>query len=102
MDHKILINLCVNLLQNDYVPLLTIRLELIESEVAFRPPLDENTSKVSVQETVQQWLMGFLSRGTLVEMLGKKVRFFFRNLLNFLTSFTPQGAESSHHTINNE
>ncbi|KAK2190791.1 hypothetical protein NP493_68g02016 [Ridgeia piscesae] len=33
------------------VPILTIRLELIEKTVALRPPLDESSSEESVQET---------------------------------------------------
>lgn len=55
------------------VPILTIRLELIDNRVAFRPPLDQTTSVVSVQEVVNQWLDGFLARGRLVQMLGPKV-----------------------------
>ncbi len=55
------------------IPILTVRLELIENLVAFRPPLDESTSNVSVQETVQKWLNSFLDRGNLVDMLGGKV-----------------------------
>ncbi|XP_071095883.1 uncharacterized protein [Haliotis cracherodii] len=54
------------------IPVLTIRLELIENGVAFRPPLDQNTSVISVQELVQRWLEGFLARGKLVSMLGPK------------------------------
>ena len=57
----------------DTVPILTIRLELIENEVAFRPPLDQSTSYASVQETIRQWLDGFLARGRLVDMLSGKV-----------------------------
>ena len=63
------------LLQDDdsIVPILTIRLELIDNKVAFRPPLDQTTSVISVQEVVNQWLDGFLARGRLVKMLGPKV-----------------------------
>ena len=61
-------------LQDGSIPILTIRLELIEKLVAFRPPLDQNTSDVSVQETVDKWLAMFLSRGRLVQMLGGKVK----------------------------
>jgi len=62
-------------LQDDesVIPILTIRLELIDNRVAFRPPLDQNTSVISVQELVLQWLDGFLARGRLVKMLGPKV-----------------------------
>ena len=60
--------------QGDSPPILKIRLELIENQVAFQPPLDESTSNTSVQETVQDWLDGFLARGRLVEMLGGKVK----------------------------
>ncbi|XP_052258855.1 uncharacterized protein LOC127863384 isoform X2 [Dreissena polymorpha] len=54
------------------IPILTIRLELIDHRVAFRPPLDQTTSVISVQELVLQWLDGFLARGRLVKMLGPK------------------------------
>ncbi|XP_052060514.1 uncharacterized protein LOC127700861 isoform X4 [Mytilus californianus] len=54
------------------MPVLTIRLELIDNRVAFRPPLDQSTSVISVQELVQQWLDGYLARGKLVKMLGPK------------------------------
>ncbi|XP_053409232.1 uncharacterized protein LOC123561373 isoform X4 [Mercenaria mercenaria] len=54
------------------IPILTIRLELIDNRVAFRPPLDQTTSVISVQELVHQWLDGFLARGRLVKMLGPK------------------------------
>lgn len=55
------------------MPILTIRLELIDNRVAFRPPLDTHTSVISVQELVHQWLDSFLARGKLVKMLGPKV-----------------------------
>ena len=55
------------------LPILTIRLELIENNVAFRPPLDQTSSVVSVQELVSRWLSGFVARGRLVKMLGPKV-----------------------------
>nr|XP_022320176.1 dynein beta chain, flagellar outer arm-like isoform X6 [Crassostrea virginica] len=54
------------------MPILTIRLELIDNRVAFRPPLDTHTSVISVQELVHQWLDSFLARGKLVKMLGPK------------------------------
>ncbi|GFS27875.1 dynein beta chain, flagellar outer arm [Elysia marginata] len=54
------------------VPILTIRLELIENNVGFRPPLDQSTSVVSVQELVHTWLQSYLARGKLVTMLGPK------------------------------
>ncbi|KAL5020323.1 hypothetical protein ScPMuIL_003215 [Solemya velum] len=56
----------------ELLPILTIRLELIDNRVSFRPPLDQNTSIISVQELVQGWLDGFLARGKLVKMLGPK------------------------------
>lgn len=58
------------------MPILTIRLELIDNRVAFRPPLDTHTSVISVQELVHQWLDSFLARGKLVKMLGPKVNIF--------------------------
>lgn len=58
---------------NLVMPILTIRLELIDNRVAFRPPLDTHTSVISVQELVHQWLDSFLARGKLVKMLGPKV-----------------------------
>ncbi|XP_064599567.1 LOW QUALITY PROTEIN: uncharacterized protein LOC135466077 [Liolophura sinensis] len=54
------------------LPILTLRLELVENRVAFTPPLDQLSSVVSVQEIVSQWLKGFLDRGRLVKMLGPK------------------------------
>ncbi|KAK7479591.1 hypothetical protein BaRGS_00029140 [Batillaria attramentaria] len=54
------------------LPILTIRLELIENNVAFRPPLDQTSSVVSVQELVSRWLASFVARGRLVKMLGPK------------------------------
>ncbi len=63
----------LHVFQGSVTPILTVRLELIENLVAFRPPLDESTSNVSVQETVQKWLNSFLDRGNLVDMLGGKV-----------------------------
>lgn len=63
------------------MPVLTIRLELIDNRVAFRPPLDQSTSVISVQELVHQWLDGYLARGKLVKMLGPKVIFKLRSLL---------------------
>ena len=71
------IDIFLYLQENDtLIPILTIRLELIDNRVAFRPPLDQNTSAVSVQELVHQWLDGFLARGRLVKMLGPKVIFY--------------------------
>ena len=60
-------------IQETTVPILTIRLELIENVISFRPPLDESTSDVSVWEAVQMWLQRNLRRGLLVEMVGGKV-----------------------------
>ncbi|XP_069115919.1 uncharacterized protein [Argopecten irradians] len=57
---------------NIIMPILTIRLELIDNRVAFRPPLDQSSSVISVQELVQKWLDGYLARGKLVKMLGPK------------------------------
>ena len=63
----------VSCCQNASIPILTIRLELMEKKVALRPPLDESSSQECVQETVQHWLDSFLARGSLVHMLGGKV-----------------------------
>ncbi|XP_078672103.1 uncharacterized protein LOC144911712 isoform X1 [Branchiostoma floridae x Branchiostoma belcheri] len=60
-----------NISQDPYVPILTIRLELIENVVSFNPPLDQNSAMLSVQELVTKWLESFLSRGALVQMLGR-------------------------------
>ncbi|CAH1797693.1 unnamed protein product [Owenia fusiformis] len=59
-----------NMNPDGIIPILTIRLELIENEVAFRPPLDQSTSVISVQELVKKWLEVFVARGKLVNMLG--------------------------------
>ena len=63
----------MSLCQDASIPILTIRLELMEKKVALRPPLDESSSQECVQETVQHWLDSFLARGSLVHMLGGKV-----------------------------
>ena len=55
------------------MPILRIRLELINNEVTFQPPLDESTSKTSVREIVDEWLTAFVDRGKLVQMLGSEV-----------------------------
>lgn len=55
------------------VPILTVRLELIQDEVTFRPPLDGTTSSESVKEVVNRWIHGFLKRAEFVEMFGSKV-----------------------------
>lgn len=65
------------------MPILTIRLELIDNRVAFRPPLDTHTSVISVQELVHQWLDSFLARGKLVKMLGPKVSIFYNVVVFF-------------------
>lgn len=65
------------------MPILTIRLELIDNRVAFRPPLDTHTSVISVQELVHQWLDSFLARGKLVKMLGPKVSIFYSIIVFF-------------------
>ncbi|ELU01785.1 hypothetical protein CAPTEDRAFT_107782 [Capitella teleta] len=61
-----------NRARGEVVPILMIRLELIENEIAFRPPLDQSTSYTSVQETIHHWLDSFLARGRLIEMLSGK------------------------------
>lgn len=66
------------------MPILTIRLELIDNRVAFRPPLDTHTSVISVQELVHQWLDSFLARGKLVKMLGPKVSIFYYVILRIM------------------
>ncbi|XP_055866060.1 uncharacterized protein LOC106055129 isoform X2 [Biomphalaria glabrata] len=65
-------NLAEEMSEVTHIPILTIRLELIENNVDFRPPLDQSTSVVSVQELVQTWLQSYLARGKLVKMLGPK------------------------------
>lgn len=57
------------------MPILTIRLELLQSRVTFRPPLEESTSVTSVQEVIRDWVNKFLDRARSVQMLGPKVRF---------------------------
>ena len=49
-----------------FIPLLTIRLELVGSQVRFNPTLDESSSSRSVQESVQRWLDDFVNRGELI------------------------------------
>ena len=62
-------------LQKETVPILTIRLELLQSRVTFRPPLEESTSVTSVQEVIKNWVIKFLDRSHSVQMLGPKVNF---------------------------
>lgn len=53
-----------------------VRLELLGEGMVFRPPLDDSTNDMSVQELVQSWIGSYMNRAKLVEMLGKKVRCF--------------------------
>ncbi|XP_022099208.1 dynein beta chain, ciliary-like [Acanthaster planci] len=55
--------------QGTVVPVLTIRMELIENVVSFTPPLDQGTAVTSVLENVHRWLEEFKNRGSLVKML---------------------------------
>ena len=54
------------------VPILTIRLELIDSHTVFRPPLDETTYDKSVQELVRGWIASYMNRALHVTMLNDK------------------------------
>ncbi|XP_033103095.1 dynein heavy chain 9, axonemal-like [Anneissia japonica] len=58
-----------NMAEEISVPILTIRLELIENAVSFTPPLDHNTAVTCVEEEVDQWLNMYRGRGSLVPML---------------------------------
>ncbi|XP_071959570.1 uncharacterized protein [Antedon mediterranea] len=58
-----------NLAEEESIPILTIRLELIENAVSFTPPLDFNTAVTCVEEEVERWLDMYKSRGLLVPML---------------------------------
>ena len=60
-------------LQKETIPILTIRLELIQNQVTFRPPLEESTSVTSVQEVINKWMSAFLARSEHIAMLGPKV-----------------------------
>lgn len=64
-------------MQKDTIPILTIRLELMQGRVTFRPPLEESTSVTSVQEVINKWINEFLSRAKHVAMLGPKVCSYF-------------------------
>eukprot|EP00057_Strongylocentrotus_purpuratus_P006394 XP_011660868.1 PREDICTED: dynein beta chain, flagellar outer arm [Strongylocentrotus purpuratus] len=51
------------------IPILTIRMELVENTVTYTPPLDQSTAVTSVLENVNRWLEQFRARGALVKML---------------------------------
>lgn len=53
-------------------PVISIRLELIDNQVAFRPPLDVATASKSVPETINSWVESFLERGSYVYMLSDR------------------------------
>ncbi|KAM4795913.1 dynein axonemal heavy chain 9-like [Rhinophrynus dorsalis] len=58
-----------SLLDCDNVPILSVDVQLINSEAAFNPPLDRSTSDRSVIEIVEEWLEIFLLRGSCVKGL---------------------------------
>ncbi|XP_068122143.1 uncharacterized protein [Hyperolius riggenbachi] len=62
------------LLDRDHSPLLSIKVELINSEVAFNPPLDQSTSDTSVMENMEDWLKMFLFRGAHIQGLSAVVK----------------------------
>ncbi|XP_053561397.1 uncharacterized protein LOC128652486 [Bombina bombina] len=62
------------LLDSEHVPILCIVVELINSEVAFNPPLDLSTSEGSVMEYIEGWLKVILLRGTYVKGFSNTVK----------------------------
>ncbi|XP_075119220.1 uncharacterized protein LOC142194092 [Leptodactylus fuscus] len=64
-----LVALLNTLLDYHNVPILSIDVELIDGEVAFNPPLDKNSSDMSVMENIEEWLKMFLLRGLHVKGL---------------------------------
>ena len=59
--------------QVDKIPILTIRMELIQSQVTFTPPLDRTTTSTSLQEIITQWMNDFLARGSFISTIISKV-----------------------------
>ena len=57
-------------MQNDSIPILTLRLELNERDIVLRPPLVMDMADKGVPEIVDDWLNAFLARGKMIDMLG--------------------------------
>lgn len=53
----------------DYDPILTIRLELVEQTVSFSPPMDRSSSVNNVDDAVESWLSKYVKRADLVRRL---------------------------------
>lgn len=70
-DHETFVFLHRFLFYQEVVPILIIRLELIQNNITFRPPLDGSTSIDSVNEVANTWINSFLNRAEYVEMLGR-------------------------------
>ncbi|KAM4702001.1 uncharacterized protein O3C94_002925 [Discoglossus pictus] len=62
------------LLDFDHFPILCIQVDLINSEVAFNPSLDQCTSDESVMEHMEEWLKAFLLRGSYIKGLSYIVK----------------------------
>ncbi|PAA93228.1 hypothetical protein BOX15_Mlig011306g2 [Macrostomum lignano] len=54
---------------NPTAPILTVRLDLVQCRISFRPPLDEFSYESSVTEMAQSWITDFLSRAGLLTNL---------------------------------
>ncbi|XP_033641711.1 dynein beta chain, flagellar outer arm-like [Asterias rubens] len=67
--------------QGTVVPILTIRMELIENVVSVTPPLDQSTAVTSVLENVSQWLEEFKNRGSVVKMLNHEAEGGYQNYI---------------------
>lgn len=68
LDAMYLITSAVNE-DNDYTPILTIRLELVEQTVSFSPPMDRSSSVNNVDDAVESWLSKYVKRADLVRRL---------------------------------
>ncbi|XP_069470025.1 uncharacterized protein [Ambystoma mexicanum] len=75
------------LLDCEHPPLLSVQVELIDSEVAFSPPLDQRAAQQSVLEHIEEWLKTFLLRRSLIRGLSSVAKDGF-------SDYTPADEES--------
>jgi dynein heavy chain len=72
------------------VPFICINLELVENNLNFYPPLDENTHIKNLQEILFDWINMFISRGSYMQAIGKNrvlITFLFNNNNNFIVYY---------------
>jgi hypothetical protein len=52
-------------------PIISIVVQLNDKQLSFRPPLIALTSELSLEEIFQSWMLQYLHRGDLIEILGE-------------------------------